>query len=165
AGSKRTRPTRVATRPTADVGRVLLDPPQTVPSDPPHAVLLDPPSKLRYATIAAAALAHIVSRQGDAIGFAASGRDDVFVGARAGRPHLRRVLAALASLEAGGAWAAGASIRRAAERLSRRGLLLVFSDCYDDEESVFGELRRAAHMGHDVALFHVLSRAEIEFPY
>ena len=56
-------------------------------------------------------------------------------------------------------------IRRAAERLSRRGLLLVLSDFYDDEERTFAELRRASRMGHEVVLFQILSREEIELPY
>ena len=56
-------------------------------------------------------------------------------------------------------------MRRAAERLKRRGLLLVLSDFYDDEERTLAELRRAARMGHEVVLFQILSRDEIELPY
>jgi hypothetical protein len=45
-----------------------------------------------------------------------------------------------------------------------RGVLLIFSDGYD--EDVFEtEIRRALRIGHDVAFFHVLSREEVEFPY
>jgi hypothetical protein len=56
-------------------------------------------------------------------------------------------------------------VRRAAERLRRRGLLLVLSDFYDDEERTLVELRRAARMGHEVVLLQILSRDEIELPY
>ena len=123
-------------------------------------------SKFRYATIIAAALAHLVSRQGDAVGLVTGGESqDVFLPPRAGRQHLRRVLAALSSLKAAGSWTAGPIIRRAAERLKRRGLLIVLSDFYDDEVEAFAELRRAARMGHDVAVFQIVSRAELEFPY
>jgi len=123
-------------------------------------------SKFRYATIVAAALAHLVSRQGDAVGLVTGGENqDVFLPPRAGRQHLRRVLAALSSLKAAGSWTAGPIIRRAAERLKRRGLLIVLSDFYDDEDEAFAELRRAARMGHDVAVFQIVSRTELEFPY
>ena len=57
------------------------------------------------------------------------------------------------------------TIRRAAERLKRRGLLLVLSDFYDDEDATFAELRRAARMGHEVVLFQIMSRDELDFPY
>jgi uncharacterized protein (DUF58 family) len=123
-------------------------------------------SKFRYATIVAAALAHLVSRQGDAVGLVAGGGEkDVFLPPRAGRHHLMRMLAALASLHAGGAWTAGAVIRRAAERLNRRGMLIVLSDFYDDEDGAFAELRRATRRGHDVAVLQIVSRDELEFPY
>jgi uncharacterized protein (DUF58 family) len=119
-------------------------------------------SKFRYAVIAAAALAHLVSTQGDAVGLHAGDR---FIGPRAGRHHLRALLAALTSLDAQGTWSGAETVRRAAERLKRRGLILVFSDFYDDEERTLAELRRAARMGHEVVLFQILSRDEIELPY
>jgi uncharacterized protein (DUF58 family) len=119
-------------------------------------------SKFRYAVIVAAALAHVISGQGDAVGLAAGNR---LVPARAGRHNLRALLAALSAIESSGRWEAAETIRRAAERLNRRGLLLVLSDFYDDEEATFSELRRAARMGHEVVLFQVMSREEVEFPY
>jgi uncharacterized protein (DUF58 family) len=121
-----------------------------------------PISKFRYAVIAAAALAHLIAGQGDSIGLLAGDR---FIAPRAGRPHLRALLAALTVLAAHGAWDGGGSIRRAAERLKRRGLLIVLSDFYDEEERTQAELRRAARMGHEVVLFQILSRDELELPY
>jgi len=139
AGSERTRP--------AGVGRVLSDPPVT---------------KFRYAVIVAAALAHLISGQGDAVGLLAG---DGFLAPRAGRQHLRALLAALSSLAAAGNRSIADNIRRASERLKRRGLVLVLSDFYDDEERTLAELRRAARMGHEVVLFQILSRDEIDLPY
>jgi uncharacterized protein (DUF58 family) len=122
-----------------------------------------PLTKFRYAVLASAALAHLISTQGDAVGLVAAGGR--FIAPRTGRQHLRGLLAALSALEPRGPWLAGETIRRAAERMTRRGLLLVFSDFYDDEERVYAELRRAARMGHEVVLFQILSRDELEFPY
>ncbi len=119
-------------------------------------------AKFRYAVIAAAALAHLISGQGDAIGLLAGDR---FQPPRAGRQHLRGLLAALSSLHPAGSWSVADNVRRASERLKRGGLLLVFSDFYDDEERTLAELRRASRMGHEVVLFQILSREEIELPY
>lgn len=121
-----------------------------------------PPSKFRYGVIAAAALAQLISAQGDAVGLLAGSR---YIAARAGRPHLRGLLAALAGVQPGGSWSGADAVRRAAERLSGRGLLLVISDFYDDEDRMFEELRRAARRGHEVVLFQLLSREEIDLPY
>ena len=123
-------------------------------------------SKLRYAVMAAAALAHLISAQGDAIGLVTRlGGDPLYLAPRSGRQHLRGVLAALSSLNAHAEWLGDETIRRAAERLTRRGLLLVLSDFYDAEDRTFAELRRAARMGHEVVLFQIMSRDELEFPY
>ena len=122
----------------------------------------EPLSKFRYARVLAAALAHLISEQGDAVGLVA---DDVFLPPRAGRQHLRRLQATLSAMQPRGAWNPASTIRLAAERLGRRGLLFVLSDWYDAEEAAFAELRRAARMGHEVVVLQVMSREEIEFRY
>jgi uncharacterized protein (DUF58 family) len=119
-------------------------------------------SKFRYGVIAAAALAHLIASQGDAVGLVIGDR---FFPPRAGKQNLRALLAGLAGAKASAVWQPAATVRRAAERMSRRGLLLVLSDFYDDEEATFGELRRAARMGHEVVLFQIMSREELELPY
>jgi len=135
------------------VGRVLLDPATSDPATP---------TKFRYAQILAGALAHLIATQGDAAGLVARDR---FLPPRTGRHHLRALLAALSTMTAGGDWHAPDVVRRAVDRLTRRGLLIVLSDLYDTEDRVFAELRRAARMGHEVVLFQIMSRDEIEFPY
>jgi uncharacterized protein (DUF58 family) len=126
-------------------------------------------SKLQYTVMAAAALAYVISTQGDAVGLLAvqdeAGRAMTYVAPRSGTTHLRGVIAGLARLTASGAAAPDAGVRRATDLLRRRGLLLVFSDFYDRESETLAELRRAARMGHDVMVFQVVTRAELEFPY
>jgi uncharacterized protein (DUF58 family) len=122
--------------------------------------------KFQYARLLAAALAYLVSSQGDAVGLAVFGdalREHL--PSRAGQPHLRRLLTTLSRVTPSGATATAAALRRAADLLKRRGLLLVFSDLYEEGDAVDGELRRAMRAGHEVAVFQVLSRDEIEFPY
>jgi uncharacterized protein (DUF58 family) len=118
--------------------------------------------KLRYGAIVAAALAHLIVGQGDSVGLVAGA---AFIPHRAGRAHLRRVLSALSALEPGGEWDGAASVRRAADRLPRRGLVIVISDFYDDEERTLAALRRAARIGHEIVMFQILSRDELELPY
>jgi uncharacterized protein (DUF58 family) len=119
-------------------------------------------TKFRYAVIVAAALAYVIAGQGDAAGLVAH---DTFLPPRSGRQHLRRLLASMGSLQPGGVWRGPDIVRRAADRLARRGLLIVISDFYDDEERMASELHRAQRMGHDVVQFQVLTREEITLPY
>jgi uncharacterized protein (DUF58 family) len=119
-------------------------------------------AKFTYARLLAAALAHLLTGQGDGIGLVVY--DDAvrqFVPSRTGRSHVRSLLVALSRVEPRGGTAAASALRRASELLKRRGLLLLFSDLYDDEDGVERELRRAVRIGHDVAVFHVLTAEEM----
>jgi uncharacterized protein (DUF58 family) len=123
-------------------------------------------TKLAYARLIAAALAHLIVGQGDAAGLVIfSDTIRQYVPSRSGQAHLRRLLVALTALEATGSTAAAPALRRATDLLKRRGLMILVSDLYDEEGAVEEELRRATRIGHDVAVFHVLTRDEIEFPF
>jgi len=119
-------------------------------------------SKLTYAALLAAAVSHLLAGQGDGVGLLVY--DDAvrqFIPGRSGRLHLRTVLVALSRLQASGRTAAAAPLKRAAELLKRRGLVCIFSDLYDDDAAVDAELRRALGMGHEIAVFHVLTPDEL----
>ena len=123
-------------------------------------------TKLAYARLLAAALAHLIVGQGDAAGLVVfSDTIRQYVPSRSGQAHLRRLLVALTALEATGSTAAAPALRRAMDLLKRRGLMILVSDLYDEDGAVEEELRRATRIGHDVAVFHVLTRDEIEFPF
>jgi uncharacterized protein (DUF58 family) len=123
-------------------------------------------SKIAYARLLAAALAYLVSGQGDAVG--AVGYDQElrqYMPGRTGTSHLRGLLVALTKLEASARGATAGSLGRAIDLLRRRGLLIIMSDLYDEEDALERELKRAARIGHEIAVFHVLTRDEIEFPF
>jgi uncharacterized protein (DUF58 family) len=123
-------------------------------------------TKAEYARLLAAALAHLVSTQGDAIGLVAfSERVAHYLPSRTGPSHLRSLLLGLSKIQPGGGTAAGTALRRGIDLLRRRGVLFVISDLYDETDEVARELRRAGRIGHEVVIFHVLTRDELEFPY
>ncbi len=123
-------------------------------------------SKLAYASVIVAAMAHLVITSGDAAGLMAMNGDGLsYVPARGGRAHLQRVLRHLARLRPGGGWQPRRAVGRAAELLRRRGMLVVVSDFYDEEDGTLIELKRATARGHEVAMLHTLSPEELELPY
>lgn len=120
-------------------------------------------SKLAYARLLAAAIAHLLLGQGDGVGLIAY--DEAvrqYIAGRSSRSHLRSVLVALSKLQPSGRTASAMPLKRAAEMLKRRGMICIFSDLYDDDGAVDAELRRAIGMGHEVAVFHTLTRDEVE---
>jgi len=123
-------------------------------------------SRLRYAAILAAALAWIASTRGDSVGLLTrTGGAVSHLPPRSGRVQLRRVIACLDGLEAEGDWAPVQAVEHAAATLKRRGVVVMISDFYDDEEALRGALRRVARRGHDVSMIQLTSDPEMEFPF
>src|SRR5690606_2488090 len=111
------------------------------PSTRPAASGAGPVSKFRYAILMAAALAHLITKEGDAVGLMTmQGEKLVWVPARGGRGHLRLLLAQLERLTPSAAWDPAKVLTRAADLLRRRGVILAVSDFYDDEEATRVEL-------------------------
>jgi uncharacterized protein (DUF58 family) len=123
-------------------------------------------TKFDYARLLAASLAYLVSGQGDAVGVVTY--DEAirqFLPSRGGQGHLRAVLLALERAAPSGGTATAAALTRTIDLCKRRGLLMVISDLYDEDVQVERALMRAAHIGHEVIVLHVLTREELELPF
>lgn len=123
-------------------------------------------TKLEYASCLAASLAYLLAAQRDAVGlvlFDADVREHLPPSARPGQ--LSRLLVALDRARAGQTSDATSALRRVAERLRRRGLIVVFSDLIDDVDRVIGGLRLVRARGMEVVVFHVLDSHELTFPF
>jgi len=59
----------------------------------------------------------------------------------------------------------GAVLHELASQLRQRGLVMIFSDLFDSPDEVLKGLRQIAQRGHDVVVFHILDRDEVEFPF
>jgi uncharacterized protein (DUF58 family) len=123
-------------------------------------------SKLEVATTLAGALAYLLVRQQDAAGLSVVTRDGFAdVPPRAAAGHLHAVLAALEALQPAGGTDLYAAAEHLAERVRRGGLVLVFSDLFDDRDDALSRVLALRARRNDVAVFHVLDPAELEFPF
>ncbi|MDA3961674.1 MAG: DUF58 domain-containing protein [Planctomycetota bacterium] len=123
-------------------------------------------TKLEYARMLAAALAFLMVRQGDAVGLVqcdSTVRSMVPPVSTMG--HLLTLLEHLESEQAGGDTALGTVIDDIAERIQRRGLVIVITDAFDDPERLVRSLRHLRHRKQDVRLFQIIDRAECDFPF
>jgi uncharacterized protein (DUF58 family) len=123
-------------------------------------------SKLAYGSYLAGALAYLMSRQRDAVGFIAF--DDRIVerlpaSARPG--HLHSVLVALERLRLGRQSDVGRPLHQLADTLVKRSMAVLISDLLDDPDAVARGLRHLRFRGTDVIVFHVLDHAELTFPF
>jgi uncharacterized protein (DUF58 family) len=133
--------------------------------DLPLALLLDTsasmaygsPTKHDHARLAAAALGLLAIEQGDRLRLITDHSDDACTTPTALCAHLDRCPAT-------GAAALAQLCDRAATRLRRRTLVVVFSDLLTDPALCGAALGRLAGRGHDLALIQVLDRSELALP-
>jgi uncharacterized protein (DUF58 family) len=123
-------------------------------------------SKHEYARSLAAALAYLMLGQQDAVGaLTFADRPLEFVPARAVRSHLDVLLRTLAAAVPQGRTRLSPTLHELAERIKRRGLVVLISDLLDRPEEVLAGLQHFRHRHHEVIVFHVLDPDEIEFPF
>ncbi len=123
-------------------------------------------TKLRYATLLAGGLAFMMQSQNDAVGLMMFDETvQTLLPARSTGVHVRRILAELERAEAGRGTSIAPALRRVAERIHRRGLVMVFSDLMDSPDEVLASLERFRHGRHELVVFHVLDEAEETFPF
>jgi uncharacterized protein (DUF58 family) len=123
-------------------------------------------SKLAYGSYLAAALAYLMLHQNDAVGlvlFDAQMRQ--YLPPKARPTQFRRVLELLDHSHSHEDTDVGAVLHEVAERIRRRGLVILISDLIDDEASIANGLQHFRHNNHEVIVFHVMDDAELNFPY
>jgi uncharacterized protein (DUF58 family) len=125
-----------------------------------------PLSKLAYAQRAAAALAYLVLHQQDSVGLVAFDSEIRRLVRPSGNPsHLNEILHVMEGLEADRKTSSGPIFHDLAERLKKRGIVIVLSDFLDDVDSMMTGLKHLRHRRHEVIVMHVLDPAEVEFPF
>jgi len=123
-------------------------------------------SKLVYGSYLAAALAYLMLHQNDAVGlvlFDAAVRE--YLPPRARKTQFRRILEVLDHSHSKQDTDGGAVLHDVAERIHRRGLVIVISDLIDDVAKIANGLQHFRHNRHEVIVFHVMDDAELTFPF
>jgi uncharacterized protein (DUF58 family) len=123
-------------------------------------------SKLEHARRLAAALAYLAISQRDAVGLVTFD-DDVraMIPPRSAPGHFATVCRALEEARPGGERPLSGILHALAERIGRRGLVIVLSDGFDRLDDLAAALRHLRHRHHEVLFFHTLAPEEEEFPF
>ncbi|MEX2316091.1 MAG: DUF58 domain-containing protein [Pirellulales bacterium] len=141
---------------------LLLDTSESMQYQGPGAPL----SKLAYGQCAAAALAYLVLHQRDSVGLVTFD-DEVrqLIRPSSSPTQLKQLLHVMEQTTALQKTQTGPIFHDLAERLSRRGIVVVVSDLFDDVEPMLAGLKHFRHRRHDVIVLHVLDPAELDFPF
>ena len=121
-------------------------------------------SKMDYARYLGACLAYFSYKQRDRVGLVTFDDKIIdFVPPRA--KHLNIVLDVIDRVRTGGSSEIRPPLRKVAEALYRRGIIVLVSDLYEEPEAILDAVRPLRYKGNDLIIFHILDPAEIQFPF
>ena len=123
-------------------------------------------NKLTYGALLAASLSYMMIRQQDAVSLCAfDEKIRTLLPHRSVRKHLFLLLGNLEHLEPGSQTRISPALHYIAERVRRRGLIVLISDLMDDSEEILMGLKHFRHRKHEVIVFHILDPREIDLDY
>ena len=123
-------------------------------------------SKFDYSCYLAASLAYLMLRQGDDVGLVTfNAQVQRYIPPRGGVQHMRALASHLEATQPQGETHLDQVLRELAGKLTRRGMIIIISDLFDDPEVIMRALRYFRHQRNEVIVFHVLDKNELEFPF
>jgi uncharacterized protein (DUF58 family) len=125
-----------------------------------------PVTKYDYACMVSAALSYLILHQQDSIGLVTYD-DQVrrFLRPSSQASHLKQIVQVLNSGVGREKTRLAPIFHDLAERISRRSIIVVLSDLFDDPEDLLAGLRHLRHKRHEVVVFHIMDSAEMDFPF
>ena len=123
-------------------------------------------TKLEYGCYIAATLSYMLLRQQDAVGLTVfDNAIKKMVPSSASPAQLRTVLYELCQITPEKKTDMSLLFHDLAERVKRRGLVILISDLFDSAENILRGLQHFRHKRHEVIVFHVLDDTEMKFPF
>ncbi len=123
-------------------------------------------SKLEYASYIAAALSYLMVQQRDAVGLTIyDEKVRVHMPPHATKSYLKAILKQLELTEGSNKTGTAASLHQIAERIKRRGLVIILSDLFDEPNEVATALKHFRHKKNEVIVMQVLDPLERSFAF
>jgi uncharacterized protein (DUF58 family) len=121
-------------------------------------------SKLDYARYLAACLAYFSFHQRDRVGLVTFDQDVVTQVPPTGR-RLDTILHSIDRITPGGRGQLDLPLRRIAESIRRRSILILISDLYEPPQEVLAAVNRLRRRGNDLIVFQLLDPTEVDFSF
>lgn len=122
--------------------------------------------KLEYGSILAASLIYIMLRQQDAAGLALySDKIESLMPPKSSRAYLGELLKQISLIKPSNKTRTAECLNQIAEKVKRRGLVIVISDFFDNMESVLTALKHFRYKKNEVLVFQVLDPIERSFAF
>ena len=123
-------------------------------------------SKLEYASYLSAALSYLMIQQRDAVGLTVYDEQiRIYMPPHATKSYLKEILYNIGKTKAKGKTGTATTLHLIAERIKRRGLVIILSDLFDDAKKVITALKHFRHKKNEVVVMQVLDPKEKSFAF
>jgi len=127
---------------------------------------MDNIKKLEYGLILAASLSYMMLKQQDAVGVSLySEKINEYLPPKASRIYLHEILKILNRTEASSKTNTAESLNEIAEKINRRGLVIIISDLFDEISSVIKALKHFSYKNNEVIVFQIVDPLERSFAF
>ena len=123
-------------------------------------------TKLQYGKMMAACLAYLILHQGDAVAlglFDTTIRD--YTPRSDNKATIHRLMSKLAAFGSKERTNIAAILHDMALQIRRKGIVIVISDFFDDEQQILDGIQHLRFGGNEVIVFHTMDPHELEFPF
>lgn len=123
-------------------------------------------SKMEYAKAFASALSYLMISQQDAVGFLSyTNKITNYIPPRSMKSYLNIILKEIYNLEPAETTQTAQVLHSLADRIKKRGLIILISDLIDDADEILKGLQHFRHQKHEVILFHIQDKQEQDFDF
>ena len=123
-------------------------------------------TKLHYGSVLTASLAYLMLKQRDATGLVMF--DEIIqqiLPAKSVPVYIKDIIHALNIVKPGIDTNITNALHTIAEKIKRRGLVILISDLLDDPESILSGMKHLRYNNHEIIVFHIMDDQEIDFDF
>ncbi len=123
-------------------------------------------TKLEYGKTLAAALSYLMINQQDSVGLSLyAEKVKKYLPPKANRVYIRQIISVIQNAEAGDKTLTAESLNSVAEKITKRGMVIIISDLLDDPASIMNALKHFHFKRSEVIVFQVLDPSELGFDF
>jgi uncharacterized protein (DUF58 family) len=123
-------------------------------------------TKFQYSQMIAAALSYLIIKQKDSLGLYTFNTEvKLSIPPKNNKNHLNTILTLMENMETSGSTNISKVLNFNAEKIKKRGLIILITDLLDDADKILEGLKHFKYYKHEILVFHILDRQEIELQY
>jgi uncharacterized protein (DUF58 family) len=123
-------------------------------------------TKLEYSITLAAALSYLMNKQSDAVGLSIYSESIIkYLPPKTSRAYFQEILKSLSDVKPLSKTNTATCLSEIAEKIKRRGLVIILSDFFDDVNSTLSALKHFRYQKNEVIVFQILDPIERSFSF